>query len=108
MKLKGKRETDTLTICSKIIFSVVSERQGKRYQVPAVSCTAAITAPHSCDKSIIFTLERHWAVIVIHVMIGPSAVSLTVSYRTIPTFEIVDAVLFAVSMDALPKPNRLA
>ena len=65
-------------------------------------------ALHSCDKSIMITFEHHWVVIVIHVVTGPFAVSLTVSSRTIPTFEIVDAVFFTVAMLALPNPNRFA
>ena len=108
MKSKGKRETDTLTICSKKLFSAVSEREGKRYYVPAVSCTAVVMALHSCDKSIMFTLKHHWVVIVINVMTGPLAVSLTVSSRTILTIEIVNAVLRTFAMIALPKPNRFA
>ena len=109
MKSKGKRETDTLSICSKkYIFPSFREGGKEISEVPAVSCTAVVMALHSCDKSIMFTLKHHWVVIVIHVMTGPFAVSLSVSSWTILTIEIVNSVLRTSVMIALPKPNRFA
>ena len=114
---KGEaRRTKPLSFYFALLFFVLSLKQLNAWKrlferltnLPSVTMMCIVHTSDSCNKAIVETLVIHSCVIVIHVMTAPSTVAIVIRNGTVSTLKIVNAIFFAIPVDAAPIHYRVA